>query len=89
MCKPLTVTWNLDDDKLLGRALFVLDEITHLEVHDLEEQLNLGQVIPWNFRFDFATQRALNLEESTRFRDAVRTSTEKFVYRMLHETNLM
>jgi hypothetical protein len=89
MCKPLTVTWNLDDDKLLWRALLVLDEITHLEVHNLEEKLNLRKVIPRNFRFDLSTQRTLDFQQSTRLRDAVRTSAEKFVYRMLHETNLV
>jgi hypothetical protein len=41
MCKPLTIAWNFDDDKFLWRALFVLDEITHLEVHNFQEELNL------------------------------------------------
>ena len=36
MCKPLTVTWNLDDDKLFRGTLFVLEEITHLEIHNFK-----------------------------------------------------
>ena len=41
MCKPFTIAWNFDDDKLLWRTLFVLDEITHLEVHNFQKKLNL------------------------------------------------
>ena len=36
MRKPLTVTLNLDDDKLFRRTLFVLEEITHLEIHNFK-----------------------------------------------------
>ena len=36
MRKPLTVTLNLDDDKLFWRTLFVLEEITHLEIHNFK-----------------------------------------------------
>ena len=89
MCKPFTVTCNLDDNKLLGWSLFVLKEITHLKIHNFKQKLNLWQVVSRNFRFNLSTQRTLNLEESTRFRDSIRTSAEKFVYRMLHKTNLM
>lgn len=36
MCKPFTVALNLDDDKLFWRTLFVLEEITHLEIHNFK-----------------------------------------------------
>ena len=89
LCKPFTVTRNLDDDKFLGRTLFVLDEITHLEVHNLQQKLNLREVIARNFGLNLATQWTFDLEETSRFGDAVGTSTKKFVDRMLHETNLV
>ena len=89
MCKPFTVAWNLDDDKLFWWTLFVLEEIAHLEIHNFKKELNLWKVISRNFRFNLPTQWTLNFQKSTRLCDSVRTSAEKFMYRVLHETNLV
>ena len=95
--EPFAVSLDSSHDELLGEmrnsvliwrpGRLVLHKVTVLKVQNLEQELNLGHVVHWNLVFNFASQRAFNLEQNSVVRDAVGRTPDKGIVPVLNKSN--
>jgi len=79
--------WDGDSVLIGSTGRLVLHKVTVLKVQNLEQELNLRHVVHRNLVFNFASQRAFNLEQNTVVRDAVCGTPDKRVVPVLDEAN--
>jgi len=90
--EPFTVSCDSSHHEFLGggvRPGTKLDKVTNVQIQDFEEELYLGDVVLWDFVFNFTRHGTLDFDQDPVFRDAIGRSAQKRPFGVLHKTQFV